>query len=334
MNLLVTGAAGYIGSVCVEALLRRGHRVFALDNLSAGHRDAVHSDAVFWHCDLGNAAELDRLLSSSPIDVVLHLAAEVQVDKSVRSPSPFYVVNVAYGVQLLDAMLRHNIRRMVFSSTAAVYGQPKSTPVTEDHPAQPITPYGVTKLLFEPILADYAAHSTFRWIALRYFNAAGASAERGEDHRPEPHLIPRILEAALGQRPHFDIMGTDYQTHDGTCVRDFVHVEDIAEAHALALENLEKVSGEIFNVGNSRGYSVLEVVKAARKVTGRGIAAVIGPRRPGDPGVLVAGSEKLRTRLGWQARSSDIETILASAWAWKQKFPRGYTNAQSAPAAP
>jgi len=332
MRVLVTGAAGYVGSVCAQAVIERGADVVALDNLAEGHRQAVPKQAVFVQCDLADRPQLDETFTAHRFDAVMHFAAEALVEKSVREPSAFYATNISCGVNLLDAMMRHGVRDLVFSSTAAVYGEPEAVPITEDHPKRPINPYGRTKLLFEQILEDYRQHSGLRCVALRYFNAAGASVDRGEDHRQETHLIPRLLQVALGQRDAFQVNGTDYPTPDGTCVRDYVHVLDIAEAHLLALEQIGRASGQAFNVGNARGYSVREVLNAARLITGCAIPSSDAPRRPGDPAALVASSEKLRRELGWSPRRSDLSQILDSAWRWKQKFPNGYSGIREASA--
>lgn len=326
MNILVTGAAGYIGSICTEVLLLRGMSVIALDNLLEGHRAAVPPRATFCNVDLGTREQLDRVFSQYRVDVVMHFAAEALVAKSVKEPSTFYATNVACGVNLLDAMTRHGVRKFIFSSTAATYGEPKIVPIPEDHPKEPINPYGKSKLVFEGILSDYRAYTGLQYAALRYFNAAGASEERGEHHRVETHLIPRVLDAAVGVLPHVDVFGTDYPTPDGTCVRDYIHIIDIADAHVRALEEIDRVSGEAFNVGNSRGFSILEVIEAAERITGRRIPRKLGPRRPGDPAVLVASKDKLKRMLGWEASHSSLEEIIQSAWAWKQKHPHGYAE--------
>ncbi len=326
MNILVTGGAGYIGSICCEVLLLRGMRVIALDSLLEGHRDAVPPGAVFCQADLADRPQLESVFSRHKIDAVMHFAAEALVAKSVREPSIFYATNVAGGVNLLDAVTRHGVRKFIFSSTAATYGEPEVVPITEDHRKVPINPYGKSKLLFEQILADYRAYTGLKYVALRYFNAAGASTERGEHHREETHLLPRILDAACGHLPYVDVFGTDYPTPDGTCVRDYIHVLDIADSHIRALEEIDRVSGEAFNVGNSRGFSILEVIDAAERITGRKIPRKLGPRRPGDPAVLVASKEKLKRALGWDAAHSSLEEIIESAWAWKQKHPRGYAD--------
>lgn len=330
MNILVTGAAGYIGSICSEVLLARGMSVIALDSLLEGHRAAVPLESIFCQADLGNRDEIEKVFSRHKIDAVMHFAAEALVAKSVREPSIFYATNVAGGVNLLDALTRHGVRKFIFSSTAATYGEPEIVPIPEDHRKAPINPYGKSKLLFEQILADYAAYTGLKYVALRYFNAAGASKKRGEHHRVETHLIPRVLDAASGGLPYVDVFGTDYPTPDGTCVRDYIHVLDIADSHVRALEEIGRVSGEAFNVGNSNGFSILEVIDAAERITGRKIPRKLGPRRPGDPAVLVASKEKLRRALGWEASHSSLEEIIQSAWSWKQKHPRGYEDSATA----
>jgi len=329
LNILVTGAAGYIGSICSEVLIVRGHQVIGLDNLQEGHRAAVPPQAAFCLVDLGVRSQIEEVFSKNKIEAVMHFAGEALVAKSVREPSTFYAANIACGVNLLDAMTRNNVKKFIFSSTAATYGEPHTVPIPEDHSKSPINPYGKSKLRFEEILSDYRAYTGLQYATLRYFNAAGASVERGEAHRVETHLIPRILDAASGAIPYVEVMGTDYPTPDGTCVRDYIHVLDIADSHLRALESLERVSGEAFNVGNARGFSILEVVEAAERVTGRKIPRKLSPRRPGDPAVLVASKEKLRHTLGWEAQHSSLEEIISSAWHWKQKHPHGYAEAAS-----
>jgi UDP-glucose-4-epimerase GalE len=259
----------------------------------------------------------------------MHFAGEALVAKSVREPSTFYAANIACGVNLLDAMTRRHVKKLIFSSTAATYGEPHTVPIPEDHSKNPINPYGKSKIRFEEILSDYRAYTGLNFATLRYFNAAGASAERGEHHRVETHLIPRVLDAATGAIPHVEVFGSDYPTPDGTCVRDYIHVLDIADSHVRALESIEAVSGEAFNVGNSRGFSILEVLDAAERVTGHKIPRKLSPRRPGDPAVLVASKDKLQRSLGWQAQHSSLEEIITSAWSWKQKHPHGYSEAAS-----
>jgi len=324
MNVLVTGVAGYVGSVCAEVMIAKGYRIVGVDNLRAGHRAAVPPECDFHVCDLFDTEGLDQVFRECKIEAVMHFAGESLVEKSVREPSTFYLTNIAGGIRLLDAMTRHGVKKIVFSSTAAVYGEPKQVPIPEDHPKDPINPYGQSKWRFENILADYGRYAGLKHVSLRYFNAAGASEERGEAHRTETHVIPKILEAASGMIPKFEIRGTDYATPDGTCVRDYVHIIDIAEAHMLALSEIDRISGQAFNVGSSRGYSIREVVDTARQVTGLPIPAVESSRRPGDPAVLVADAAKLRKSLGWEPKHSSLQSILASAWKWKQTHPEGY----------
>lgn len=329
MNVLVTGAAGYIGSICSEILLTRGYEVVALDNLQEGHAAAVPPGAVFSKADLGVRAQIEEVFSKHKIDAVMHFAGEALVAKSVREPSTFYAANIACGVNLLDAVTRHGVRKFIFSSTAATYGEPHTVPIPEDHSKNPINPYGKSKLRFEEILSDYRAYTGLHYATLRYFNVAGASDLRGEAHRVETHLIPKVFDAALGTIPQLEVFGSDYPTADGTCIRDYIHVLDIADSHLRALESIEAVSGEAFNVGNSRGFSILEVLDAAEKITGRKIPHKLSPRRPGDPAVLVASKDKLHRMLGWQAQHSSLEEIITSAWSWRQKHPHGYGEAAS-----
>lgn len=329
MNILVTGAAGYIGSICSEVLLDRGHQVVALDNLQEGHLAAVPPRAIFCHADLAVRDQIEQVFAKYRFDAVMHFAGEALVAKSVREPSTFYAANIACGVNLLDSMTRHGVKKFIFSSTAATYGEPRTVPIPENHSQEPINPYGKSKLRFEQILSDYRAYTGLDYAVLRYFNAAGASAERGEHHRVETHLIPRVLDAATAAIPQVEVFGTDYPTPDGTCVRDYIHVLDIADSHVRALESLDRISGEAFNVGTSRGFSILEVLDAAERVTGRKIPRKLSPRRAGDPAVLVASREKLRSALGWEAQHSSLEEIISSAWLWKQKHPHGYVEGAS-----
>jgi UDP-glucose 4-epimerase len=326
LNILVTGAAGYIGSIVSEVLLARGFGVVALDSLVEGHREAVPLGAVFCHVDLSVRPHIEEVFNKNKIDAVMHFAAEALVAKSMREPSTFYAANVACGINLLDAVTRHGVKKFIFSSTAATYGEPEIVPIPENHRKAPINPYGKSKLLFEQVLADYRGYTGLHYATLRYFNAAGASTERGEAHRTETHLIPRVLDAAAGAISAVDVLGTDYPTPDGTCVRDYVHVFDIADSHLRALENIERVSGEAFNVGNARGYSILEVIDTAERVTGKKIPRRLTSRRPGDPAVLVASKEKLKFTLGWETQHSSLDEIVSSAWTWKQKHPHGYAE--------
>lgn len=324
MKILVTGAAGYIGSVCTEVLISRGHSVIALDDLSEGHRDAVDARAAFCRVDLHDAKSLNAVFQQHQIDAVMHFAALCLVEESVREPARYYCANVSGGISLLDAMLQHRVKKLIFSSTAATYGEPETTPIPEDHRTCPVNPYGASKLLFERVLSDFRANSGLEYITMRYFNAAGASEKYGEDHSPETHVIPLLLEVVAGQRDAFQVYGTDYPTADGTCVRDYVHILDIAQAHALAVERISEFSGRIYNIGNGHGFSVQQVLDAAAQVVGRKINYRAAPRRPGDPAALVASSERIRKELGWNPQFSSLEEIVRTAWNWKQRFPKGY----------
>lgn len=325
MRILVTGAAGYIGSVCTEVLIARGHEVIALDDLSEGHRQALPAQARFYQVNLHDHGALDSVFSENQIDAVMHFAALCLVEQSVKEPGTYYRANVAAGINLLDAMIRHGVKRFIFSSTAATYGEPEETPISEGHPTKPINPYGSSKLLFERVLREFKENSGLDYVVMRYFNAAGASENRGEDHHPETHILPILFEVALGPREAFHIYGTDYPTPDGTCIRDYVHVVDIAESHILALERISEVAGCVFNVGNSRGFSVREVIAAVEGIIGRKIPVRQAQRRPGDPAELVASSDRIRRDLGWSPRHSDLDSIIKTAWAWKQRYPKGYS---------
>ena len=326
MNILVTGAAGYVGSVCAAELVRQRHRVVAYDNLSAGHRQAVVDRAQFVRGDIADTEKLKHVCKKHQIEAVMHFAASALVDQSVRDPHLFYRNNVSGTISLLGVLAELKIQRLIFSSSAAVYGEPKSVPIREDHLTSPINPYGETKLVIERALAWYHHAYGINSAALRYFNAAGASGNLGEDHRPETHLLPNLLAAASDPKVSFEIYGDDYPTADGTCVRDFVHVLDIAQAHILALRFLPKLGLKIYNVGHEKGYSIRAVVEAVEEVVGRRLEVRIGKRRPGDPAVLVASAEKLNQELKWQPRHSDLKNIIRSAWAWKLKHPDGYRN--------
>ena len=320
-QILVVGGAGYIGAHMVNALLRANYEVVTLDNLSTGHRDLVPGGALVVG-NLGDNGLLDHIFSNHRIDAVMHFAAYSLVGESVANPLKYYRNNVAQTVELLDAMVRHSIDYFIFSSTAAVYGEPRKTPIKEDHPCNPTNPYGATKIAVENMLKDCDAAYGIKFVALRYFNAAGAdpSGKLGERHDPETHLIPSILKVAAGERQHVKIFGDNYPTPDGTCLRDYIHVNDLTQAHMLALEALfEGKESAVYNLGNSKGYSVLEVINAARKVTGHSITAVSAEPRPGDPAMLVASSEKIRSELGWQPSLEDLETIIKTAWLWHQK---------------
>ena len=319
-TILVTGGAGYIGSHNVKFLRERGYRVLVLDDLCRGFADAVPADALI-EGSIGDRAVLDDLFARHSVDAVMNFASFIEVGESVEHPARYYANNVANTITLLDAMVRHGVRRYVFSSTAAIFGTPEYTPIDEDHPKAPINPYGRGKWLVEQLLPDYAAAYGLESVCLRYFNAAGAdpSGELGERHEPETHLVPLVLQAASGRRASIHIFGEDYPTADGTCVRDYIHVEDLAQAHALALEYLDSGHGSAaFNLGNGSGYSIREVIESARRVTGRDFPVEPGPRRPGDPATLVADSTRAREVLGWRPRFTALDDIVADAWAWEQ----------------
>ena len=318
MNVLVTGGAGYIGAHCCQELAARGFRPVVFDNLSTGHREFVRW-GEFCEGDIRDADRLDAACARFRIEAVLHFAAFIEVGESVANPLKYYANNVTGSLQLIRAMVRHGIHHIVFSSSAAVYGNPHQVPIDEEHPTCPLSPYGRTKLMVEHILADCERAHGLRWMALRYFNAAGAdpAAQIGEWHNPESHLIPRILDAAGdGDRP-VQVYGTDYPTPDGSCIRDYIHVADLARAHVLALERLLAGNdGGAFNLGQGRGYSVLEVIRQAGRITGKPLSIQTGPRRPGDPPVLIASNRKAQDRLGWVPEQSSLEDIIASAWKW------------------
>jgi len=327
MRVLVTGGAGYIGSVVADELLQAGHQVVVFDNLSRGHRQAVPKNAELVVGDLADRASLDQLLRSREIDAVMHFAALIEAGESMKAPEDFFRNNTANALTLIEAMLAAGVKRLVFSSTAALFGNPERTPIEEDDPVHPTNAYGESKLLVERMLSWFHQIHGLRYASLRYFNAAGASRpDRGEAHQPETHLIPRILGVALGRAQHVNIFGADYPTPDGTCVRDYVHVSDLASAHLLALGGLENHSALIYNLGSGQGFSVRQVVEVARAVTGHRIPVVESPRRAGDPAVLVAGSNKIRRELGWQPRFPDLKTIVESAWQWHRTHPDGYLD--------
>jgi UDP-glucose-4-epimerase GalE len=325
MRMLVTGGAGYIGSHTVALLRRAGHAVTVADNLSTGHRAAVPPDSLV-ECDLSDRDRLTRVLCERQIEAVVHFAASCYVGESVSDPAKYYNNNLVGTLSLLDAMRSAGVNRIVFSSTCATYGEPSRVPITEDERQEPVNPYGFTKLAIEHALRDYGHAYGLGSVALRYFNASGAAADGslGEDHDPETHLIPIVLQVALGARPHMQIFGTDYPTQDGTCIRDYIHVDDLADAHRRALEFIRPSEFHAFNLGTGRGYSVREVIELARRITGRPIAVVESPRRPGDPPELVAAADKARQTLGWQPRHTTLDTIVESAWRWHREHPRGY----------
>ncbi len=324
MNILVTGAAGYIGSIVVERLLEEDHHVIALDNLKQGHRQAIDSEAHFICADLGDPEILDNTFATYQIDGVMHLAANSIVPESMTDPQKYFHNNVICGLCLLNAMVEYNVNKLIFSSSAAVYGIPERVPIIEDASLIPVNPYGETKVIFEKILKWYGIAYGLNSISLRYFNAAGATSAHGEHHEPETHLIPNVLKAALGKARNVPIYGTDYETEDGTCVRDYVHVVDIANAHLNALSRIDGAGVRAYNLGNERGYSVREVVRTAEKVTGIDIPVIYEPPRIGDPPILVASSELIRKELGWSQRYPELTEIIEDAWQWQSKFPDGY----------
>ncbi len=325
MKVLVTGGAGYIGSVVVEELIREGDQVTVLDNLYQGHRAAVHPQADFVPADLADAEAVNTLFAQQGFDAVMHFASNSLVGESVREPLKYLGDNVVNGSILLRAAVEHGVGRFILSSTANLFDQPAEIPITEEEQIIPGSPYGESKFILERMLHWLDRIHGLRYAALRYFNAAGATDERGEDHNPETHLIPLVLQVALGQREQIQVYGSDYPTRDGTCVRDYIHVTDLAQAHILALRALDEGS-RTYNLGNGQGYTVREVIETAREVTGHPIPAVDGPRRPGDPPELVAGSDKIRRELGWQPRFPDLYDIVQSAWNWHRIHPRGYED--------
>jgi UDP-glucose-4-epimerase GalE len=331
-NVLVTGGAGYVGSVCCRQLLAAGHHVIVIDNLSTGHAAAVPEGATFHRRDYGDRKAISELLSHHPIDTVFHFAAKALIPESVSNPGVFFDVNVAAGITFLETLREFGISNFAFSSSAAVYGNPHSVPIDEDAPKHPVNSYGETKLMFERVLEWYARAYGWQVTAFRYFNASGAMGESGEDHQPETHILPLLFQAATGERPYFSIYGDDYPTPDGTCIRDYVHVADIAAAHLLALEGKGK-GFAAYNIGLGKGYSVREVIHAVEDVTGKKIPVRVAERRPGDPAILCASPAKLMRELNWQPRSSDLANIIETAWDWRSRHPRGYRHAGESRAA-
>ncbi len=313
-----------MGSIVSEQLLGAGYEVIILDNLQQGHKGAMLPDVEFVLADICDSQALEDIFRQFKVDAVMHMAAETVIEFSMTDPKRYFQNNIIGGMNLLDTMLKYDVSKFIFSSTAAVYGEPQSIPIEEAHPKVPVNSYGESKLMFEHILDWYGKAYALKHISLRYFNAAGASERLGEDHCPETHLIPIVFKTALDKSSPVAVFGTDYPTKDGSCVRDYVHVLDIAKAHILALEKLEGLSGRVYNLGNGGGYSVLEVVEVARKITGMNIPARVHSRRPGDPAVLVASSIRAKSELGWKPEFPKLESIIESAWVWTREHPNGY----------
>lgn len=329
MVVLVTGGAGYIGSATVAALLKRGDEVVVLDNLSAGHKAAIPEGAVFYQGDLADRPLLLEIVRRHAVTQLVHFAAFTSVPESVEKPEKYIQNNVVNSFNLFDAMREAGVGQVVFSSTAAVYGEPREVPIVETHPTAPTNTYGLTKRFMEQMLESYQTAYAMRHVCLRYFNACGGSPERGEDHAPETHLIPLVLQVALGQREAIKIFGTDYPTVDGTCARDYIHIEDLAAAHLLALDHLARGGDSLkVNLGNGAGYTVRQVIETARQITGHPIPAVEAPRRAGDPSTLVASSRVAREVLGWKPAFPELKDIVESAWTWHRLHPHGYGNNQ------
>jgi len=326
-TILITGGAGYIGSHVVRELIRKGHQPIVFDNLQTGHRKATDR-ARFIEGNLSDQKKLSETFQANSIDAVMHFAADCLVGESVQNPVKYFNNNVRNGIKLIEITEQFNVRKFVFSSSAAVYGEPKEVPISEEHPCAPTNPYGETKWIFERILQAFHDAGKLDFVSLRYFNAAGADpeGELGEDHSPETHLIPLVIKSA-SDGSSVPVYGTDYDTPDGTCIRDYIHVTDLARAHILALQRLDREQkSAIYNLGNGNGYSVREVIETVKKVTGRHVASVDSPRRPGDPARLVASSEKIRKQLGWNPEYPDLETIVQTAWEWHKRHPKGYND--------
>jgi len=325
VKVLVAGGAGYIGSVVAAGLIDEGHRVTIFDNMSRGHLEAVPAAANLITGDLEDRAALDRVFAAGSFDAVMHFAALIEAGESMKIPERYFRNNTANTLNLLEVMLAHGVGRLVFSSTAALYGNPVRVPIEEDDALAPTNAYGESKLLVEKILAWFHQCRGLRYVSLRYFNAAGAAGKRGENHQPESHLIPRVLQVALGQAKEVAIFGTDYPTPDGTCIRDYIHILDLASAHLAALDALASRDRLIYNLGNGQGFSIREVLDVARRVTGHPIPAVETARRPGDPAILVASSARIQRELGWRPQYPGLDTIVSSAWEWHQRHPHGYS---------
>ncbi len=328
MHILVTGGAGYIGSITAAELIEAGHSVVVFDNLYQGHVAALHPRATFMQGDLADTGALARLFAThGPFDGIMHFASYTLVGESTQKPLKYLRDNLLYATNLLEQVVEHGVQRFILSSTANLFDEPQRIPIAESEPIVPGSPYGESKFFIERTLRWLAQTHGLRYACLRYFNAAGDTPQRGEDHDPETHLIPLVLQVALGQREHITVFGDDYPTRDGTCVRDYVHVVDLAQAHILAMQALDRLGSCAYNLGNGTGFTVLEVIETARRITGHPIPHVVGPRRPGDPATLVASSERIRHELGWQPRYPSLEAIIGSAWEWHRTHPRGYDSA-------
>ncbi len=326
MRVLVVGGAGYIGSVTVDQLIEAGHQVVVLDSLVSGHAASINEKAKLIRADCRDEDELTKAFSAHNFDAVLHYGGYIQASESMRHPDRYFANNIGGVITVLNAMLTHGVSRFVFSSSAAVYGDPEGNPITEDFPIVPINPYGESKAVIEKLLSWYDKQCGLRYIALRYFNAAGATVDRGEDHKPETHLIPIALEVALGRRKQLSLFGAGYPTPDGACIRDYIHVSDLAQAHILALKRLLEPQPEsgVYNLGNGQGFSNLEVIASVRRVTGHALPVSEEPRRPGDPAVLVASAAQAQAQLHWRPQITALDEIVGSAWAWRQAHPDGY----------
>jgi UDP-glucose 4-epimerase len=326
MNILVTGGAGYIGSHAVQHLIEKNHTVIVIDNLSKGHREALPSAVPFYNCSIEDSDTVKTVLREHSIEAVMNFAAFIEVGESVQDPFKYYQNNFSATLKLLKTLVENNVKKFVFSSTAAVYGNPIHVPITEMHPQSPLNPYGQSKLMVESAIADFSKAHGLGYAILRYFNVAGAhpNGHIGEDHKPESHLIPRILLAALDSEVILPIYGSDYPTKDGTCVRDYVHVQDLVSAHSLAIEQIKPGHGNIYNLGSESGYTVKEVIEACKKVVQRDIKVEVHDRRSGDSAVLVASSSRIKTELDWSPKYPDLETIISHAWKWHKNHPQGY----------
>ncbi len=325
MAILVTGGAGYIGSIVVEDLRTKGEKIVVLDNLSYGHKQAIDENVKFYEGNIGDEKLVSQIVKNHEIEACMHFSAFAYVGESVENPKIYYKNNVEQTLRLLDVLIENNIKKFVFSSTCATYGEPQKVPIDETHPQHPTNPYGWSKFMVERVLENYDAAYGLKFVALRYFNACGASEKCGEDHNPETHLIPLVLFAAQGKLSSISIFGDDYPTPDGTAIRDYIHISDLSQAHLLALEHLrQNKNSEFINLGNGQGFSVKEVIETARKITGKNIEEKTAPRRAGDPSRLVADAKKAREVLGWNPQFPDIESIIESAWAWQSAHPNGY----------